>query len=111
MGLIFYRSGLTLREEYVLSYADHLLSDHALWRITIAYMCSCGEIGMRRADEVLLRVPLDTDRASSDDMGEVPEVLKEVVQTCFDYGREHIRRQVCSVSVTAFRPLVDVDIV
>lgn len=117
---------MTLRQYYVLKYAEYLHSDPALWRITADYMCACGEIGTRRADEVLLRVPLgfsaysqptgydpvgkksmgnddrtmDTeDEASRIRAGDIVGVLKEVNQCCFEHGREGVRRMVCRVSI------------
>ena len=102
---------ILLRDQYVLAYADYLYSDSALWRINVTYLCSCGEIGNARADEVILRVPLHLHRAAvendsepSDDRniraGDVIGVLKEVNATCFEYKREEVRRTVCRVSVT-----------
>jgi len=101
------RSDISVRDQYILSYADYLHSDPALWRITVAYMCSCGSIGRERADQVLLRVPISfkTNSGNSGDVnaaarsGEVPAALKAVVETCHEYGRESVRRMVCTVSV------------
>lgn len=117
---------MALRQYHVLQYAEYLHSDPALWRITVDYMCACGEIGTRRADEVLLRVPLgfstysqptgsdpagkkstanddrtmDTeDEASRIRAGDIVGVLKEVNQCCFEHGREGVRRMVCRVSL------------
>lgn len=72
-------------------------------------MGACGETGLRRADEVLLRVPiLEVDKKSTGDTsvdGEaVPETLQEVVKMCYELGREHIRREVCSVSSSNWFP-------
>jgi nuclear pore complex protein Nup85 len=101
------RSNISVRDQYILSYADYLHSDPALWRITVAYMCSCGSIGRERADQVLLRVPISFKPSSGDSgdvntaarSGEVPAALKAVVETCHEYGRESVRRMVCTVSV------------
>lgn len=117
---------MTLRQYHVLQYAEYLHSDPALWRITVDYMCACGETGTHRADEVLLRVPLgfgthfestgcdpggkkpaanddrtmDTeDEASRIRAGDIVGVLKEVNQCCFEHGRENVRRMVCRVSI------------
>jgi hypothetical protein len=68
-------------------------------------MCSCGCIGRERADQVLLRVPISfkTSPGDSGDVnaaarsGEVPTALKAVVETCHEYGRESVRRMVCTV--------------
>lgn len=65
-------------------------------------MCSCGSIGRERADQVLLRVPINFNRSVADSRdanvsGEVPEALRAVVETCHEYGRESVRRMVCTV--------------
>ncbi|KDR68007.1 hypothetical protein GALMADRAFT_79171 [Galerina marginata CBS 339.88] len=93
-------SGLSLRDQHTLSYADYLHSDSALWRITVDYMYSCGEIGQRRADEVLLRVPLRLHEQKSDQIraGDIVGVLKDVNKTCFEYKRENVRRTVCRIA-------------
>jgi hypothetical protein len=105
-------SDVSVRDQYLLSYADYLHSDPVLWRITVAYMCSCGPIGRERADQVLLRVPIGFKPVTGDvnaavRMGEVPAALKAVIETCHEYGREAVRRMVCTVFVLhAFRVLV-----
>ncbi|KZV65089.1 hypothetical protein PENSPDRAFT_756755 [Peniophora sp. CONT] len=98
---------LTTRQQYVLAYAESLRSDPALWRITVAYMGACGETGLRRADEVLLRVPImEEDKkpvVNVEADGEaVPETLQEVVKMCYELGREHVRREVCSIAAQKF---------
>jgi nuclear pore complex protein Nup85 len=106
------RSDISVRDQYILSYADYLHSDPALWRITVAYMCSCGPMGKERADQVLLRVPISfkTSPGKSGDVnaaahsGEVPTALRAVVETCHEYGRESVRRMVCTVSVLPATP-------
>jgi nuclear pore complex protein Nup85 len=90
----------------MLEYAEYLHSDSALWRITVTYLCSCGNIGMLRADEVILRVPLrlrhtaGMEVASEEERiraGDVVGTLKEVNATCFEYQREEVRRSICRV--------------
>ena len=97
---------MTLRDQYILSYAEYLHSDPALWRITVDYMYSCNEVGQRRADEVLLRVPLRLQEQNSNlavdsriRSGEIVGVLKDVNKACFDYQRENVRRTVCRASL------------
>lgn len=100
-------SDISVRDQYILSFADYLHSDPVLWRITVAYMCSCGTIGKERADQILLRVPISfkTNPGDSGDVnaaahsGEVPAALRAVVETCHEYGRESVRRMVCTVLV------------
>ncbi len=69
-------------------------------------MYSCDEIGQRRADEVLLRVPLRLNEQNSDlkvdpriRAGDIVGVLRDVNKTCFEYKRENVRRTVCRVRV------------
>lgn len=65
-------------------------------------MGACGETGLRRADEVLLHVPIVANQKPADEVDvegdAVPETLQEVVKMCYELGREHVRREVCSVS-------------
>ena len=103
---VYFRSGFSLREQYILSYADYLRSDPALWRITVDYMYSCGDVGKSRADEILLRVPLRLQEQNSDRKinsriraGDVVGALKDVNKTCFQYKRENVRRTVCRVGI------------
>ncbi|RDB15810.1 Nuclear pore complex protein Nup85 [Hypsizygus marmoreus] len=95
-------SGLSLRDYHILKYAEYLHSDPALWRITVDYMYSCGDVGKQQADEVLLRVPLrlheqlqSNERVRS---GGVVGILKDVNQTCLQYQREYVRRTVCRIA-------------
>jgi nuclear pore complex protein Nup85 len=56
---------------------------------------------------VLLRVPISFKAKTGDHgdvnatvhSGEVPAALKAVIETCHEYGRESVRRMVCTVSV------------
>ncbi|TFK39439.1 nucleoporin Nup85-like protein [Crucibulum laeve] len=98
-------SEVSTRDQYILSYAEYLHSDPALWRITVDYMYSCGDVGKQRADEVLVRVPLNLHEQTLDSnaekrirAGDVVGVLKDVNQTCFEYQREAIRRTVCRIA-------------
>ncbi|OCB86404.1 hypothetical protein A7U60_g6522 [Sanghuangporus baumii] len=52
-------TGMSIRDYYVLSYAEYLHSDPGLWRLTVDYLYTCSEIGMEMADEILMRVPLE----------------------------------------------------
>ncbi|KAJ7115936.1 Nup85 nucleoporin-domain-containing protein [Mycena epipterygia] len=97
---------VSIRDQHILAYAEYLHSDPALWRITVDYMYSCGDVGQERADEVLIRIPLrlnDKIPISSGDKGKIRAgnivgVLKDVNQTCFDYRREAARRTVCRIA-------------
>jgi len=81
------------------------MKNPALWRITVDYMYSCGDIGKSRADEILLRVPLRLQEQNSDRKidsriraGDVVGALKDVNKTCFQYRRENVRRTVCRIA-------------
>ncbi|KAF5383546.1 hypothetical protein D9615_003741 [Tricholomella constricta] len=91
---------LSLRDFHILKYADYLHSDPALWRITVDYMYSCGEIGKLQADEILLRVPLrlreQIESNGRIQSGGIVGVLKDVNQTCLQYQRELVRRTVAA---------------
>jgi hypothetical protein len=107
-------SDISVRDQYILSYADYLHSDQALWRITVAYMCSCGPMGKERADHVLLRVPISFNRNAADSgdvnvaasSGEVPGTLRAVIEICHEYGRESVRRMVCTVLAFPVTPIL-----
>ncbi|KAF8074701.1 nucleoporin Nup85-like protein [Lyophyllum atratum] len=98
-------SGISLRDYYILMYAEYLHSDPALWRITVDYMYSCGEVGKLQADEILLRVPLRLHEQVTSNgkiqSGDIVGVLKDVNQTCYQYQRENVRRTVCRVAAQA----------
>lgn len=115
-------TGLTIRQHYILSYAEYLRSDPGLWRIAVEYMCSCGILGQERADEVLVRVSLrlnekmtttdataatatttdETEVAGNILSGDVVGVLKELNATCFAHHREEVRRMVCKIAARTF---------
>lgn len=101
-------SGLTPRNFYVLSYAHYLHADSTLWRITVAYMYSCGNIGAKTADEVLVHVPLKSHGTGSTNApesnadehtskGDLSGIIKDLNATCHEYQRENVRRSVCRV--------------
>ncbi|KAI0832142.1 Nup85 nucleoporin-domain-containing protein [Trametes gibbosa] len=101
---------LSRRQHYIIAYADYLRTDPALWRITVDYMYSCGDVGRETADQVLLRVPLrldaptniDGDEAARIRAGQLVGVLKDVNETCFEYQREEIRRTICRIAAQTF---------
>ncbi|KAF8842387.1 hypothetical protein BDN67DRAFT_899400 [Paxillus ammoniavirescens] len=106
-------SGLTVRDYYVLTYAQYLHADPALWRITVAYMFSCGKIGARTADEVLVRVPLrlhspgstttlESNASAGSNKGDLAGVIKDLNATCHEYQRESVRRTVCRIAAQNF---------
>jgi nuclear pore complex protein Nup85 len=103
------RLGIDQRDHYVLEYADQLQSDPGLWRITVSYLYTCGQIGAERADQVLLHVPLQLGSAPAPDgMQEdsdaaqgsvVVGVLQELNEAARRYEREETRRSICKVRI------------
>ncbi|KAJ1017822.1 hypothetical protein NDA16_005138 [Ustilago loliicola] len=57
-----------LRQELLLKYAQNLLDEQGLWRISIDYLAACGTEGRKKMSHVILSVPLD---------GPVPEAEEE----------------------------------
>jgi nuclear pore complex protein Nup85 len=79
----------------------------------VAYMFSCGKIGARTADEVLVRVPLrlyspgstttlESNAGAGSDTGDLAGVIKDLNATCHEYQREGVRRTVCRVESHCF---------
>ncbi|KAG1899467.1 Nup85 nucleoporin-domain-containing protein [Suillus fuscotomentosus] len=108
-------SGLSVRDFYVLGYAQYLHVDPALWRITVAYMFSCGETGVRSADEALMHVPLklrsvgsithsqgEQNGADNLKSGDLAGVVKDINATCYEYQREEVRRTICRIAAQTF---------
>lgn len=101
-----------MRQWYILAYAEYLHADPGLWRLTVDYLCRCGDIGKEMADEILVRVPLQLQRLSRRDQdadaavsehsakiraGDLAGVLKDVNTSCYEHQREGARRAVCKV--------------
>ncbi|KAJ3718910.1 Nup85 nucleoporin-domain-containing protein [Lentinula raphanica] len=91
-------SGMSRRDECVLAYADYLNSDPTLWRITVAYLYSCGKVGEEQGDQVLTRVPLQVIDSDSADPDYLAEVVKDISEVCREYSRESVRREVCRIA-------------
>ena len=109
---------MTTRDQYVLSYTDFLLSDPGLWRLTVDYLCTCGDIGKEMADAVLIRVPLNLKGHASPgkrrvdegtappeaamdiqiEDGDLSDVVRELNKSCYEHDREPVRRMICRVS-------------
>lgn len=106
-----------IRDQYIINYADYLHSDPGLWRLTVDYLCTCGDIGQEMADEVLLRIPLKVDDllaagkhsdpsrdvpmevegVKQEEEGDLSGIVQELNATCHEYQREHTRRTICRV--------------
>jgi nuclear pore complex protein Nup85 len=84
------------------TYANFLHSDPGLWRITVAYLYSCGNVGRKTGDEILMRVPLRLHKKEKEleekfRAGEVVGVMKAINESCLEHKRETVRRAVCRV--------------
>lgn len=77
-------------------------------------MYSCGKVGAKTADEVLVRVPLrlhgvgstnasesNTDGRSN--KGDLSGIIKDLNATCHEYERENARRSICRVESSWLR--------
>ncbi|KAK0488650.1 nucleoporin Nup85-like protein [Armillaria novae-zelandiae] len=95
-------SELSKRDQHILAYAEYLLSDPTLWRIALAYMYSCGNVGKERGDEVLMRVPLRLqEQKVAENQGEMEGIvgtLRDLNQICFEFQREAARRAICRIA-------------
>jgi nuclear pore complex protein Nup85 len=116
---------ITLREWFILAYADFLHADPGLWRVTIDYLSYCGDQGYGRMREIVLHVPIIVDltasgpkpkkgkdkeavlEEASDEAAMVaataevprPEPAKfdDVLRACRDYGLDEEARSICRV--------------
>lgn len=106
-----------LRQELLLKYAQSLLDEQGLWRISIDYLAACGVEGRRRMSHVILSVPLDGSiQAEDEDEKEVDDAMDEgadeseapaskqpsglaraeqVLRACSEHGLELEARVVC----------------
>ncbi|KZW00006.1 hypothetical protein EXIGLDRAFT_723166 [Exidia glandulosa HHB12029] len=120
-------TAVSVRDYLVLSYAEYLRADPHLWRITVDYMYTCGELGERMADQILLTVPITRADAGGEtrdvEMGDATtaatapsssatndatiggvEALSEI---CREHAREHVRRQICKNAARIFLQQAD----
>lgn len=106
-----YRYPLTLRQYFLLQYADKLASDPGLWTITLDYYAQCGIEGAGRVRTLIVRIPLLLDHNSSNDGDEkmdsddvfigdsskLPNLtrVEEILSICVEYGLEEEASEVC----------------
>ncbi|KAJ7793463.1 nucleoporin Nup85-like protein [Mycena olivaceomarginata] len=90
------RDEISIRDQFVLAYAEYLYSDPALWRITVDYMYSCGDVGKERADEVLIRVTLRLNDKSSASHGGDEEKIR--AGNVVGVLKDSARRTVCRIA-------------
>lgn len=76
----------------------------------MAYMYSCGKIGAKAADEVLVRVPprlhgigstnaTESNTGENASTGDLSGIIKDLNATCREYERENARRTICKVEL------------
>ncbi|CBQ69050.1 conserved hypothetical protein [Sporisorium reilianum SRZ2] len=106
-----------LRQELLLKYAQSLLDEQGLWRISIDYLGACGAAGRKKMSHIILSVPLDGPDPN-DDSDDADEAMDEdavgvngstnknneakglaraeqVLRACSDHGLETEARVVC----------------
>ncbi|KAJ9474997.1 Nuclear pore complex protein Nup85 [Pseudozyma hubeiensis] len=109
------RESSDLRQDLLLKYAQSLLDEQGLWRISIDYLAACGVAGRKKMSHIVLSVPLDgpdpkegTDEAN-DAMEEDADAgngatskkatgvarAELVLRACSDHGLESEARVVC----------------
>ncbi|TIB88315.1 Nucleoporin, Nup85-like protein [Wallemia mellicola] len=101
---------LTLRQHFLLQYADKLASDPGLWTITLDYYAQCGVEGASRVRALIVRVPLLLDvKGDNDEKMDGDDVFNETIQTnlpnltrveeilsiCQEYALEEEASEVC----------------
>lgn len=98
---------LTLRDHFVLSYADGLLADASLWRIAVDYLATCGEVGRARMRQVVRGVDLEEPVGGEEGEMEVEgangaesegkgvRVVDDVIGVCAKHGLDEEMVAVC----------------
>ncbi|KAI3484875.1 hypothetical protein L1887_51929 [Cichorium endivia] len=99
-----------LRQQLVLQYAQHLLDEQGLWRISIDYLAACGAKGRNKMSHVILSVPLDgpeqqgqeednaMDDGDDEEVAAPPAPLaraEQVLRACSEHGLEAEARVIC----------------
>ena len=105
-----------LRQDLLLKYAQSLLDEQGLWRISIDYLGACGAAGRKKMSHIILSVPLDGPDPTEDsyDADEAMEEdaetngsntkknaakglarAEQVLRACSDHGLELEARVVC----------------
>ncbi|TIB15165.1 hypothetical protein E3P92_01744 [Wallemia ichthyophaga] len=99
---------LSLRQHFLLQYADKLASDPGLWTITLDYYAQCGVEGASRVRALIVRVPLQLDARSDRDnkmdadnvfdiSTDLPNLtrVEEILSICQEYALEEEASEVC----------------
>ncbi|GAA96838.1 uncharacterized protein L969DRAFT_87937 [Mixia osmundae IAM 14324] len=94
--------GPSLRDWFILRWADCLRSDDALWRIALDYLSACGEAGRARMSETILRTAFQdkapASKAEDESMatgGLDDASVEALLQACTDYSLEAETRKIC----------------
>lgn len=101
---------LTLRDHFILSYADGLLTDPSLWRIAVDYLATCGDVGRARMRQIVRTVDLEEPAGEAEGGEQEMEVegvngtaqedkgvrvVDDVVAVCAKHGLEEEVVAVC----------------
>ncbi|GAC94785.1 likely nucleoporin [Pseudozyma hubeiensis SY62] len=109
------RESSDLRQDLLLKYAQSLLDEQGLWRISIDYLAACGVAGRKKMSHIVLSVPLDgpDPNEGSDELNDAMEEdadagdggasrkatgvarAEQVLRACSDHGLELEARVVC----------------
>ncbi|EST08859.1 Nucleoporin Nup85-like protein [Kalmanozyma brasiliensis GHG001] len=104
-----------LRQSLLLKYAQSLLDEQGLWRISIDYLAACGAAGRKKMSHIILSVPLDgPDPTEESDDADIAmdegadgsaiapskqakslARAEQVLRACSDHGLELEARVVC----------------
>ena len=111
-------NNLSLRDWFLLSYSDLLMSDPGLWRCTVDYLANVDnvEVGRGRMRQILLSIgataSMELDDSKTKDSTDGEEILEtgqrkhpssktstveDVLTICATYGLEDVARGVCLV--------------
>ncbi|KAF8309271.1 hypothetical protein DL93DRAFT_2100127 [Clavulina sp. PMI_390] len=69
-------TGLSLRSNLLIEYAEHLYTDPSLWRVTLEYLGACGAEGKALVAEVIMRIPVDVSLPSQTTLATAESVPK-----------------------------------
>jgi nuclear pore complex protein Nup85 len=101
---------LTLRDHFLLAYADGLLADPSLWRIAVDYLATCGEVGRARMRQIVRSVDLEEPEGAEEGEDKEMEVeggaaageevtrarvVDDVIAVCARHGLEDEIVAVC----------------
>ncbi|KAG9223819.1 hypothetical protein CCMSSC00406_0007681 [Pleurotus cornucopiae] len=98
---------ITIRDHYLLAYAESLRADASLWRLTVEYMVPLRLQTQNHQPKLQSQGAAEGGEGDENEevkTGDIVGVLKEINETCLEHQREEVRRVVCRV---AARLLID----